>query len=137
MNDPSTLASLSWSELTSAPAWQGLDVVGRAQVVNEYYGALGNSLTGTDRDTVENRDKLKRRRERLYEVAPLLRQPEDIGTMENVSNAFTKSLNSFHENIALNLIQQNPEEAPDSTPLWRRSTPPAKASPKRSGASPA
>ena len=112
MNDPSTLASLSWSELTSAPAWQGLDVVGRAQVVNEYYGALGNSLTGTDRDTVENRDKLNaRRRERLYEVAPLLRQPEDIGTMENVSNAFTKSLNSFHENIALNLIQQNPEEA--------------------------
>lgn len=112
MNDPNSLAALPFDQVKSSEFWQKASMEDRVSLTNKYFGDVASAMTGTKDDTEENRQALNTvRRAALYEVAPFLKQPEDIGTMENVSNAFTKSLKSFHENITLNLIQQNPEEA--------------------------
>ena len=112
MNDPNSLATLSFDQLKSSDFWQKASMEDRVSLTNKYFGDVAAAMVGTKDDTEENRQALNTvRRAALYETAPFLKQPEDIGTFENVSNAFTKSLNSFHENITLNLIQQNPEEA--------------------------
>ena len=81
MNDPNSLATLPFDQVKSSEFWQKASMEDRVSLTNKYFGDVASAMTGTKDDTEENRQ------------------------------ALTKSLKSFHENITLNLIQQNPEEA--------------------------
>lgn len=105
-------ADLTWDQIKASPAWEGLSIEGRVQLANDYHADVAGYLQESGEATDESLAKVNAaRRARIFEVAPSLKQPEDIGVMENVSNAFTKSMSSFKENIYYNLLEQNPEEA--------------------------